>query len=138
MFSTGNNSYASLLRIVTMEWVIIMIKNLRKLRLYKGISQQQLADILGMSQQSIHQYENHATEPDFNTLMQLAGFFGTTTDFLIGYTPQTANPNQAEELDFSKEEFLLVRNYRRLSKQERESIQLIIDNYLNGSHPREQ
>ena len=121
-----------------MEWVIVMVKNLRKLRLYKGISQQQLADILGMSQQSIHQYENHATEPDFNTLMQLAGFFGTTTDFLIGYTPQTANPNQAEELDFSKEEFLLVRNYRRLSKQERESIQLIIDNYLNGSHPREQ
>ena len=121
-----------------MEWVIIMIKNLRKLRLSKGISQQQLADILGTSQQSINQYENHATEPDFYTLMQLASFFGTTTDFLIGYTPQTANADPAEELDFSKEELLLVLNYRRLSKRERESILLVIDNYLNGSHPREQ
>ena len=120
-----------------MEWVIVMVKNLRKLRLYKGISQQQLADILGMSQQSIHQYENHATEPDINTLMQLASFFGTTTDFLIGYTPQTDNLDSAEELDFSKEELLLVRNYRRLSRREQESIRLVIDNYLGGSHSRE-
>ena len=114
-----------------MEWVINMVKNLRKLRLNKGISQQQLANILGTSQQSINQYENHATEPDICTLTQLADFFGTTTDFLIGYTPQTASQSPAEEADFSKDEILLVQKYRRLSKREQESILLVMDNYLS-------
>lgn len=115
-----------------MEWVIIMVKNLRKLRLMKGISQQQLANIIGTSQQSINQYENHATEPDIYTLTQLADFFGTTTDSLIGYTPQTASQSPAEEPDFNKDEILLIRNFRRLSKREQESILMVMENYLSA------
>lgn len=46
-----------------------MVKNLRKLRTSSGISQQQLADIIGTSQQSINKYENHSVEPDINGLI---------------------------------------------------------------------
>ncbi|MGN0501777.1 MAG: helix-turn-helix transcriptional regulator, partial [Ruminococcus sp.] len=35
-----------------------MVKNLKLLRTKKGLSQQQLADIIGTSQQSINKYEN--------------------------------------------------------------------------------
>ena len=41
-----------------------MLKNIKKLRIGKGLSQQQLADIIGVSQQSINKYENHNVEPN--------------------------------------------------------------------------
>lgn len=61
-----------------------MIKNLKKLRLEKGISQQKLADILGVSQQAINKYENQNSEPDIDMLIAMADYFGTTVDYLIG------------------------------------------------------
>ena len=51
-----------------------MLKNLKKLRLRKGLSQQRLADIIGVSQQSVNKYENHSIEPDMDTLISLANF----------------------------------------------------------------
>ena len=39
--------------------VVKMVKNLKYLRTRYGISQQQLAEIAGVSQQSVNKYENH-------------------------------------------------------------------------------
>ncbi len=106
-----------------------MVKNLRNLRLAKGISQQQLADVIGTTQQSINKYENHSTEPDIDTLIQLADYFETSVDKLIGHmTPGTAN--LADELVLTHKEMLLLKDYRKLSKEEQESLRLIIKNYL--------
>lgn len=66
------------------------MKNLRKLRTERSLSQQKLAKIVGISQQSINKYENGQTQPDFQMLMQFAEFFHTSIDYLIGYTD---NPN---------------------------------------------
>ena len=63
-----------------------MVKNLKLLRTKKGLSQQQLADIIGTSQQSINKYENHNVEPDIDTLIAFADFFNTSVDYLIGNT----------------------------------------------------
>ncbi len=51
-----------------------MIKNLKALRKEYNISQQQLANIIGVSQQSINKYENHNVEPDIETLKAIATF----------------------------------------------------------------
>lgn len=107
-----------------------MVKNLRKLRTARGISQQQLADVIGTSQQSINKYENHNIEPDIATLAMLADYFGTTVDLLIGHTPCPAQCDPLEELDLAKEELALVRDFRRLSAEEKKSIQLVVQNYL--------
>lgn len=40
------------------------MKNLKTLRVAKKLSQQKLADILHVSQQSIYKYENGITSPD--------------------------------------------------------------------------
>ncbi|MGN0165156.1 MAG: helix-turn-helix domain-containing protein, partial [Lachnospiraceae bacterium] len=63
-----------------------MVKNLKLLRTQKGISQQKLANEIGISQQSINKYENQNIEPDINTLIALADYFETTVDYLIGRT----------------------------------------------------
>ncbi len=109
-----------------------MVKNLRKLRTSRGISQQQLANVIGTSQQSINKYENHSVEPDIRTLMKLADLFGTTVDYLVGYVPHSAGEAPIDAPDLSDEESTLVRNYRRLSQEEQDSIRLVVKNYLKN------
>ena len=104
-----------------------MVKNLRQLRMSKGVSQQTLADFLNVSQQSINKYERHKIEPDIATLVLLADYFGTTVDYLVGHTPYV---DEVEGLELTKEEWRLLRDYRRLSRPEKESIQLVVKNYL--------
>lgn len=103
-----------------------MVKNLRSLRMKKGISQEKLAEFLGISQQSINRYERHKVEPDIGTLILLADYFGTTVDYLVGHTP----PDCPEELDLTKDEWALLRGYRRLTESQMESIRLVMKNYL--------
>lgn len=107
-----------------------MVKNLRNLRLSRGISQQQLADVIGTSQQSINKYENHNIEPDISTLMQLADYFCVTVDYLIGHIEQTDSVMMENAVLPNKEEISIIRGYRKLSKEEKESIRLVIKNYL--------
>lgn len=108
-----------------------MVKNLRKLRINRGISQQQLADVMGTSQQSVNKYENHNVEPDISALIKLADYFETSIDYLVGHTPPLEQ-TVIEEIEPTKEETALILNYRHLSKDEKESIQLVLKNYLKN------
>lgn len=107
-----------------------MVKNLRSLRNLKGVSQQKVADYLNTTQQTIFRYEKDKIEPDIATLIALADYFGTTVDFLIGHTP--AGDTLPEELELTKDELALLRDYRRLSGEEKKSIQLVVRNYLKN------
>ena len=106
-----------------------MVKNLRAIRLSKGISQQQLANVIGTTQQSINKYENHSTEPDIETLIQIADYFEVSVDSLIVH-PGSELMEQKPGFDLSREEVRLLQEYRALSKEEKESIRLILRNYL--------
>ena len=75
-----------------------MIANLKKLRNAYNISQQQLADVIGVSQQSINKYENHNIEPDIETLKTMAKFFNTSIDYLVGYEDSRTEFNNTQEL----------------------------------------
>ncbi len=108
-----------------------MVKNLRKLRINRGISQQQLADVMGTTQQSVNKYENHNVEPDISALIKLADYFETSIDYLVGRN-SSVEQNIVEEVEPTKEESALIRNYRHLSKDEKESIQLVLKNYLRN------
>lgn len=57
--------------------------NIKLLRKEKGVSQSAVADYLGITKQAYSLYENEKREPDFNTLLKLAEFFGTDTDYLL-------------------------------------------------------
>lgn len=106
-----------------------MIKNLKSLRLSKGISQQQLADIIGVSQQSINKYENHNVEPDISLLISIAEYFNTSVDYLIGHSDIKHIIEDVKFYDLNKDEAMLVDGFRKLSAKEKESIHLIIKNY---------
>lgn len=76
-----------------------MVERLKELRTEFSISQQQLADVIGVSQQSINKYENHNVEPDIETLKAMANYFNVSIDYLVGYEKETVeNENSAELL----------------------------------------
>lgn len=106
-----------------------MIKNLRLLRENHGVSQQKLAEAIGLTQQSINKYENHKIEPDIATLMLIADFFHTSVDYLIGHTEAQAEHEGVPVYRLNADEVKLVNQYRQLSLKEKDSIHLVMDNY---------
>ena len=105
-----------------------MIQNLKLLREKHGVTQQRLAAAVGVSQQSINKYENHDVEPDISTLIAIADFFHTSVDYLIGHIFTYEEPS--ESMTLNKTEAKMLWSYRNLSDKERESIHLILENYL--------
>lgn len=106
-----------------------MVKNLKLLRQKKGLSQQQLADIIGVSQQSVYKYEKQNVEPELSVLVSMADFFETSVDYLIGHSDICHKIEKVQPFELNSEEAKIIRDYRKLSKSEKESIQLIIKNY---------
>lgn len=100
-----------------------MVKNLRLLRQGKGISQQQLASALGLSQQSINKYENHNVEPDISTLIKMAQFFEVSVDYLIGNSHEPTEVLSSP----SPEEQKLLADYKQLNSKEKACIKTVMD-----------
>ncbi len=59
-------------------------KNLKRLRLAKGVTQEQLAEILGVSAQAVSRWENDSSYPDITLLPGIAMYYGVSIDELIG------------------------------------------------------
>lgn len=100
------------------------MKNLKKMRLARNLSQQKLANHLGLSQQSIYKYENDLSEPDIQTLKNFAAFFHTTIDTLVDYTPDTQSSGQAV---LSPDDGHLLYLYHCLSEEEQRHILAILE-----------
>ena len=58
----------------------------KDLREDHDLSQQQVADIIGCSQQTYSRYEAHVTEMPFESLVRLAAYYETSVDYLLGAT----------------------------------------------------
>jgi len=59
-------------------------ERLKELRTEKGLTQQQLANATGISQNAIAFWENEKRLPIVNAVIVLAKFFNVTTDYILG------------------------------------------------------
>ena len=57
---------------------------LRQLRKKKGVTQSEIANRLGVTQQAVGKWETGHSSPDPITLMRLAEYFSVSTDILLG------------------------------------------------------
>ena len=62
--------------------------NIIRLRHERKITQEVLADFLGVTKASVSKWENAQSTPDLPVLLQLAAYFDMTLDELIGYEAQ--------------------------------------------------
>ena len=103
-----------------------MLPNLKILRQEHGISQQRLADAIGVSQQSINQYENHSVEPDISVLTRLADHFNTSIDFIVGRTDIRRPIEHTEFFHLNRDESDTITRYRALKGSEKQCITQMI------------
>lgn len=108
-----------------------MLPNLKKLRLEYNISQQKLADAIGVSQPSINKYENHDIEPDIAILKKIAAYFDTSIDYLVGYSDERLKPEHVDEYHLTRTEKDFITRFRALKKNEKECVQLTVNAFLD-------
>lgn len=58
---------------------------LKEIRAKYNLSQSQIAEITGLSQKSISNYENNQTFPNVESLIKLSDYFHISVDELIGH-----------------------------------------------------
>lgn len=92
---------------------------LKDLREEKGVSQQQLANILGISQGSVGNWESGIREPNFETIKKIADYFAVSTDYLLGRTDE---PNQSTDQQLEGIEFALFGEIKELTEDEKQDI----------------
>ena len=67
---------------------------------------------------------------NIETLIKIADYFETSVDYLTGHTDIDRVIENVRRYDLGAAESELIDNYRKLSPKQRESIESIIDNYL--------
>ena len=73
--------------------------NIKRLRLAKGMTQEQLAEILMISTAAVSKWEARNTYPDITMLFPLAEIFGVSVDELLGYDEAKAEADIENTLD---------------------------------------
>ena len=68
------------------------------LRKSKGMSQEQLAEAMGVSRQAVSKWESEQASPDPEKIIAMSEIFGVTTDYLLkGIEPEKENEKKPEE-----------------------------------------
>lgn len=91
-----------------------LANRLTTLRSRHDITQQELADKIGVSRGTVGMYEIGKREPDADTLGKIADYFNVSTDYLLGRTDQKKSPEAELPLEFTTPEeamkFVLEQN----------------------------
>jgi transcriptional regulator with XRE-family HTH domain len=108
---------------ITSHWVFTMelAARLIQLRKNKGLSQQALADGVGLHVTQIKRYESGATQPSLEALKKIALSLGVTTDFLL-FDEAERGPDDELRLQFDV--------IARLDEEERRVIRELIDGMI--------
>lgn len=91
---------------------------LRELRVEKTVTQQEIADKIGVSRQVYANWENEINQPDLKMFSLLADFFGVTADYLLGRTDDFGNAVAPVPV-LSDEENGLLALYRKMTREQK-------------------
>lgn len=80
------------------------------LRKSKELTQEQLADILSVSRQSVSKWENGQVIPDVEKIVELSKIFDVTTDYLL-------QPSEIDELSIKTE--ILEQQQKQMMEREK-------------------
>lgn len=74
---------------------IKLAENIKAFRKERKMTQEQLAEALGVTVGAVHKWEKDLSTPDLSLIFAMADLFGTSTDVLLGYQWQNGNAGDA-------------------------------------------
>lgn len=120
---------------------------IQSLRKQKGMSQEELADKIGVSRQAVSKWESEQSTPDLDKVVIMSELFEVTTDYLLkGIEPVSVNDHKTMA-DVVDEKILNEKNGRRAKSILKwvliglgafltiDAISLIVFLILNGGFP---
>ena len=89
------------------------MNRIKDLREDRDLRQIDVAEAVGIDQRSLSNYETGKTNPDSDTIVKLASFFGVTCDYLLGVSDSILMDNKAvvKELEQIKEKLADIQRY---------------------------
>lgn len=97
-------------------------------RLERELSQRQLGDLVGVTQQAVGRWETGQAFPDTAILLKLADLFKISVDYMLGRTPQPS-PSCSEPTppQLSRDELALIEKYRKMKDDEKDTMHKVAD-----------
>lgn len=98
---------------------------LQQLRKKFNFTQEEIANLCGVSSKAISRYENDTAQPDYDTIIRLAKIFKTDINDLFNFK---ANSSESVEFVLNNVEMTLIQDFRKCSRK----TQILIRNLING------
>jgi len=92
-------------------------KNLTEVRKKKGISQDQLAKMVGTKAPVIGRYEREAAKPSIEVATKIANALEVSLDYLVGNT----------QLELDTDTMKRVEDISKMSSEEKDKIYMVVD-----------
>lgn len=107
---------------------------LKKLRETNNLSQQQLAEKLGMSPSGVGMWEQNRRQPDNEAIKKIAQLFGVTTDYLLGndVKPNDKNKDLLETISEDLSDPINRVLYKKTSELKNEKDKQIVLSVIQG------
>lgn len=107
--------------------MLYLSKNLKQFRILKNLTQEQVAEYLGITPQSVSKWERHESYPDITFLPALANIFETSVDSLLGMDTIRAEKTQYE-IHKTATEFQRCGDYDSAEKVYRDALSIYPNN----------
>lgn len=98
---------------------------MKSLRESQNLSQEKLADILNVAQQTVGKWERGITVPRQPMLIKIAKYFHVSTDYILGRTDNpdaSPAPSTATAPPITPQDRELLRKYHELDQRGRQSV----------------
>ena len=116
-------------------------ENLKRLRLAKGLTQEQLADEISASVQSVSRWEVGSSYPDVEMIPAIALFFGVSTDELMGVNRAAREERLKKDwekfksLDSVEDAIALLRKMHEENPEDKEVLVSLLSNLRSEKKP---
>ncbi|MBQ9742175.1 MAG: helix-turn-helix transcriptional regulator [Ruminococcus sp.] len=100
-------------------------ERLQELRKDYGMSQEELAGILGVSHYTISSYECNRSDPDDKSKIIIAKLFNVSVDYLLGLIDDPVSYDREHRIiclphNFNNEDFIEIENYINFLKHKKQ------------------
>lgn len=98
---------------------ILLAEKVRFFRKASGLTQEQLAEAMGVTVGAVSKWECGATTPDLSSILELASLFAVSVDVLLGYQLQNTDARQLAEKIHA---LMLDKNYEEAIRESKKAL----------------
>lgn len=103
------------------------MENLKKIREKKKVTQVRLSIAAEVSQETISAYESGKSYPSVETLIKIADFLGTSTDYLLGRINDDMPLLSIKKNGFDSMDLMLLETFDKMTKDKKNKVIGYID-----------